>query len=584
MSFCDYTTQKDLRIRSRLLGSLKWGIFAAVLLYMCVILLTEKRYQKKDSVISSVHTKVKGVADADSRIWDTAEYTIPSPGGSSFFVLTNIIKTENQKEGNCSEFPSPKTICSQADSCKKGYADPQSNGIQTGRCIQYNSTVKTCEVRAWCPVESKSTPEPAILGSAENFTVLIKNNIHFAAFNYTTKNILPEYNVTCVYNKVTAPQCPIFRLGDILKEAGHHFSQVAILGGIMGIEINWNCNLDRWLHRCRPQYSFRRLDDKVVDERLYPGLNFRFARYYKMQDQSDLRTLIKAYGIRFDIQVYGTGGQFSWLELVMFIGSYLSYFGLATVVIDFIISLYCKRCCSTTSGQRYFDKEKYEEIPGPCILTSCQELKFVSFVDQEDIIMVDKKIKKSLQVTKGKKVKRGKKTDNIVLAQLELSAIDGLEELPLYPRSAKKSSAIPSWCRCLKCLPENAFEDQLCCRYQNGECITNSEMFRKLVLQRLALVHILQYNNPLINRHSIGKKQLAECARNQYVQWRFGSNKNMMDFAKIPSCCKHEIENTFNGDASETSLQHADKDTKMQSASDTSRKPLLKQQPMATLP
>ncbi|XP_072271993.1 P2X purinoceptor 7 isoform X1 [Pyxicephalus adspersus] len=580
MSLCEYTTQKDIRIGSRLLGTLKWGIFAVVLLYMCVILLTEKRYQKKDSIISSVHTKVKGVSDADSRIWDTAEYTIPSPGGSSFFVLTNIIKTENQKEGNCPEFPIPKTICSQDDSCKKGYADPQSNGIQTGKCVQFNSTFKTCEVRAWCPVEFKSTPEPAILGSAENFTVLIKNNIHFAAFNYTTKNILPEYNVTCVYNKATAPLCPIFRLGDILKEAGENFSQVAILGGIMGIEIHWKCNLDRWFHSCHPQYSFRRLDDKVVDERLYPGLNFRFARYYKNQDQTNLRTLIKAYGIRFDIQVYGTGGKFSWFELVMFIGSYLSYFGLATVVIDFLISLYCQSCCSATSGQRYYDERKYEEIPGPCVLTSCQELMFVSFVDQEDIKMVDKKLRKSLQMTIGKIIKRGKMTDNMVLAQLELSSFDGLEELPLYPRSSRKSSAIPSWCQCLKCLPATRFEGQLCCRYQNGECITNSEMFRKLVLQKQALVHILQYNNPLLNRHSITKKQLAECAQKQYVQWRFGSNMDILDFARIPNCCKHEIDNMFNGETCETSLEHADKETKMQSTSAPSSKPLLKQPPL----
>ncbi|XP_072271994.1 P2X purinoceptor 7 isoform X2 [Pyxicephalus adspersus] len=517
MSLCEYTTQKDIRIGSRLLGTLKWGIFAVVLLYMCVILLTEKRYQKKDSIISSVHTKVKGVSDADSRIWDTAEYTIPSPGGSSFFVLTNIIKTENQKEGNCPEFPIPKTICSQDDSCKKGYADPQSNGIQTGKCVQFNSTFKTCEVRAWCPVEFKSTPEPAILGSAENFTVLIKNNIHFAAFNYTT---------------------------------------------------------------CHPQYSFRRLDDKVVDERLYPGLNFRFARYYKNQDQTNLRTLIKAYGIRFDIQVYGTGGKFSWFELVMFIGSYLSYFGLATVVIDFLISLYCQSCCSATSGQRYYDERKYEEIPGPCVLTSCQELMFVSFVDQEDIKMVDKKLRKSLQMTIGKIIKRGKMTDNMVLAQLELSSFDGLEELPLYPRSSRKSSAIPSWCQCLKCLPATRFEGQLCCRYQNGECITNSEMFRKLVLQKQALVHILQYNNPLLNRHSITKKQLAECAQKQYVQWRFGSNMDILDFARIPNCCKHEIDNMFNGETCETSLEHADKETKMQSTSAPSSKPLLKQPPL----
>lgn len=46
-------------------------------------------------------------------------------------------------------------------------------------------------------------------------------------------------------------------------------------GGIVGIEINWDCNLDKWLHRCEPKYGFRRLDDKKTNEALYPGNNFR---------------------------------------------------------------------------------------------------------------------------------------------------------------------------------------------------------------------------------------------------------------------------------------------------------------------
>lgn len=43
----------------------------------------------------------------------------------------------------------------------------------------------------------------------------------------------------------------------------------------MGIEINWDCTLDKWLHRCSPKYGFRRLDDKKASEALYPGYNFR---------------------------------------------------------------------------------------------------------------------------------------------------------------------------------------------------------------------------------------------------------------------------------------------------------------------
>ncbi|XP_053555736.1 P2X purinoceptor 7 [Bombina bombina] len=508
---CEYTTNKEVRIRSVPLGILKFMIFFSVLLYMCYILITEKRYQKKDSVISSVHTKVKGVLDVDSRIWDTAEYTFPSPGGDSFFVLTNYIKTEDQVEGVCPEFPSPKTICSRDDICKKGHAAPQSNGIQTGRCVQFNSQYKTCEISAWCPVESKSTPVPAVLGSAENFTVLIKNNIHFAAFNFTTKNILPKYNMSCIYDRITAPQCPIFRLGDILKEAGENFSQVAIQGGIMGIEINWRCDLDLSSDKCIPQYSFRRLDDKVIDERLYPGLNFR---YYKMKGNSEKeqRILIKAYGIRFDIQVYGTGGKFNWYELILFIGSYLSYF--------------------------------YEKACGPCII---KPLRYVSFVDQDNFIMVDTNLTKSLQKTEGECVQKENTlgfSKATLHSQCSIQTEMAVNESEIHLLNIKKKpspSSRPQWCKCLKCLGRKKFEDQLCCRLNNGECITNSDLFKKMVLSTDNLIYILQYNNPLLNKHDISKEDLVQCAEKQYIRWRFGSNKDVLGFATIPSCCKNAI-------------------------------------------
>ncbi|XP_053313479.1 P2X purinoceptor 7 [Spea bombifrons] len=557
MSCFEYTTQKDVRIRSIPLGILKYFISLSVFVYMCCILITEKGYQEKDSVISSVHTKVKGVLDAENRIWDTAEYTIPSLGTNSFFVLTNIVKTENQAQGFCPEFPNRKTICSRDDICKKGYADPQSNGIQTGRCVQYNSSYKTCEIRAWCPVESKNTPDPAVLGSAENLTVLIKNTIHFAEFNYTTKNILPEYNVSCIYHRIKAPHCPIFRLGDVFKEAGESFSQVAVLGGIMGIEINWNCDLDFWAFSCRPHYSFRRLDDKVVDERLYPGLNFRFARYYQSPNRGEQRTLIKATGIRFDIQVYGTGGQFRWFRLIIFIGSYLSYFGLATVLIDVLIGLYCESCCDPKSSQKFYDDLKYEKVTGPSILTSCQKLRFVSFVDHDEIIMVDKALNRSLQKTRGRHIKReafANITETIPQNYSETTTASEAEAQPLTKGNLDQTILRPPWCQCSKCSKMKAFEDQLCCRLEDGECITRSDMFKRLVLSRETLLYVLQYSNPLLKASSVSNTELLDCAKKQYIRWRFASNKVVLDFAVIPNCCKHEIERVFKHDFAETSF------------------------------
>lgn len=43
----------------------------------------------------------------------------------------------------------------------------------------------------------------------------------------------------------------------------------------MGLQINWDCNLDRAASHCVPKYSFRRLDNKDSANTISPGYNFR---------------------------------------------------------------------------------------------------------------------------------------------------------------------------------------------------------------------------------------------------------------------------------------------------------------------
>lgn len=97
-------------------------------------MLWNRKYQEFDLVVSSVTTKVKGVAQmnvlgAAELVWDVVDYSGPgaqvgqglwipgqSVGGAgfkpsgllfqnknSFFVLTNVIVTKNQKQGKCPE-------------------------------------------------------------------------------------------------------------------------------------------------------------------------------------------------------------------------------------------------------------------------------------------------------------------------------------------------------------------------------------------------------------------------------------------------------------------------------------------------
>ncbi|XP_026980617.1 P2X purinoceptor 7 isoform X3 [Sagmatias obliquidens] len=521
---CQHTSAKVVLIENLWIGTLKKLFIVGTLLYICFALVNDKRYQWKEPVVSSVHAKVKGVGEVKKEImenglkkvvwnvFDTADYTVPLQG-NSFFVMTNFLKIEGQEQGLCPEYPTRGTLCSSDRGCKKGWMGPKSKGIQTGRCIEYKGKQKTCEVSAWCPVEAvEKAPEPALLGSAENFTVLIKNNIDFPRHNYTTRNILPDINVTCTFHKTQNPQCPIFRLGDIFQETGDNFSDVAIQGGIMGIEIYWDCNLDSWFHHCRPKYSFRRLDDKTAKESLYPGYNFRYAKYYK-ENNTEKRTLIKAFGIRFDILVFGTGGKFDIIQLIVYIGSNLSYFGLT--------------------------------------------LKYVSFVDEPHIRMVNQRLLgRSLQDAEGEEVPRPP-MDFTDLSRLPLS----LHEPPPIPGQPEtiqllsegatpRSSDCPNWCQCGKCLPSQLPErqrclEELCCRKKLGACITTSEPFKKLILSRHVLQFLLHYQEPLLVLDADStNSQLRHCAYRCYTTWRFGS-QDLADFAILPSCCRWRIRREF---------------------------------------
>ncbi|XP_077811670.1 P2X purinoceptor 4 isoform X10 [Macaca mulatta] len=334
----EYDTPRIVLIRSRKVGLMNRAVQLLILAYVIGwVFVWEKGYQETDSVVSSVTTKVKGVAVTNTsklgfRIWDVADYVIPAQE-NSLFVMTNMILTMNQTQDLCPEIPDVTTVCKSDANCTAGSAGTHSNGVSTGRCVPFNRSVKTCEVAAWCPVEDDThVPQRNIL-----------------------PNITTTYLKSCIYDAKTDPFCPIFRLGKIVENAGHSFQDMAVEGGIMGIQVNWDCNLDRAASLCLPRYSFRRLDTRDVEHNVSPGYNFRFAKYYRDPAGKEQRTLIKAYGIRFDIIVFGKAGKFDIIPTMINIGSGLALLGMATVLCDIIV-LYCMK------KRLYYREKKYKYV------------------------------------------------------------------------------------------------------------------------------------------------------------------------------------------------------------------------------
>ncbi|XP_030655826.1 P2X purinoceptor 5 isoform X7 [Nomascus leucogenys] len=368
LSLFDYKTEKYVIAKNKKVGLLYRLLQASILLYLVVwVFLIKKGYQDVDtSLQSAVITKVKGVAftntsDLGQRIWDVADYVIPAQGENVFFVVTNLIVTPNQRQDVCAENEGiPDGACSKDSDCHPGEAVTAGNGVKTGHCLRRDNSARgTCEIFAWCPLETSSRPEEPFLKEAEDFTIFIKNHIRFPKFNFSKSNVIDVKDRSFLKSCHFGPKnhyCPIFRLGSVIRWAGSDFQDIALEGGVIGINIEWNCDLDKAASECHPHYSFSRLDNKL-SKSVSSGYNFRFARYYRDAAGVEFRTLMKAYGIRFDVMVNGKAGKFSIIPTIINVGSGVALMGAGAFFCDLVLIYLIKK-------REFYRDKKYEEVRG----------------------------------------------------------------------------------------------------------------------------------------------------------------------------------------------------------------------------
>ncbi|XP_027751179.1 P2X purinoceptor 6-like isoform X3 [Empidonax traillii] len=355
----DYKTAKFSLTRNRRVGLLHRLLQLSALGYLLGwMLLLRKGYQERDAAPRvAVVTKVKGAAPtgaAGRRLWDAADLTWPPQGENVLFLVTNFIATAQQAQGTCPESPSVlDAMCAEDADCPVGNPVVRGNGIKTGKCVMFNATHSTCEIYGWCPVENSTLPRKPLLAEAENFTLFIKNTVHFTKFNFSKCNTLqtsdPNYFKSCTYDPVFNPSCPVFRVRNMVEAAGENFGDLALLGGSIGVLIKWDCDLDHPAAQCQPQYFFSLQDTRY---------NFRTASYYWDSQRQLYRNLLKLYGLRFDISVHGQAGKFSIIPTAVSFGTGIAFFGAATVVCDLVL-LYLD-----AKADLYW-KEKFEEAKPP---------------------------------------------------------------------------------------------------------------------------------------------------------------------------------------------------------------------------
>ncbi|CAF4893797.1 unnamed protein product [Rotaria sp. Silwood1] len=356
--FTEYETPKLVLIHSAKYAGILRIIQIIILIYSVIYLLIyEKGYQKQDTaVISSVTLKVKGIGYAHTLenktlIIDVADYIIPPSENNAIFIMSNFVQTDQTRTICAEHIKVEGAKCQNDTQCSSKPFTPDMNGRWTGRCLlspekdignETTNITKTrtglCEYAGWCPPEDDLTSTMLIQGVLD-FTLFIKNFIEFPMFEVKHKNMVDSLKKSCTYHPKDHKDCPIFTIDYIMSEAEKNITERNLMlryGGVVRIKLDWDCNLDRNIKLCKPEYSFARLDVPFYEKPFSKGFNFRHATAWK-HNEDHFRALTKAFGLRFIISVSGKAGKFDIITSTLNIGSLVGLFGLATFVCDILL-------------------------------------------------------------------------------------------------------------------------------------------------------------------------------------------------------------------------------------------------------
>ena len=293
-----YTTSKSVKVYSlrAVLAyySLCALIFGYVILYM---MLWNRGYQTYDSMIGTVHTKIKGSATAvqsldpalAAKVWDAED--LVKYNSDSFFVPTKFSVTK-QTQGTCSTGARSQSKTLKGvwtEKCTKDGHECQEgmqtfHGVQTGSCISDGQSLgpdmgliglckggalndascfgdddqatcaegggkckgSFCELRAWCPTEGSipDATDTVHLDGWGNFSVFARIDAVFPKFGKQHNNLQQANGEQglCPISQMDKGKCVaanLLFLRDVLERANVSFGDAADTGAEILLQVRW---------------------------------------------------------------------------------------------------------------------------------------------------------------------------------------------------------------------------------------------------------------------------------------------------------------------------------------------------------
>ena len=329
-----YDTVQVVRLKSRRVAVLYNALVGAIIAWIIYSLVSDDGHQASCPAVVSRSLKIKGVG-----------YTEPGGGGGNAtrmtYDATDLVTTDSmgffvplgmrqttQRRGRCASTEGPACNAGNATvACAAGEVAGLDGGILTGGCSLDEGL---CEVEGWCPGEVDSQMLPIM--NAMNFTAFVRINVRFPCGHDGAG--IPKHANNLPNSTALTPGINLFTLGEIVDLAGVDRDSIQEAGADIVMSTAFDCDLDRHMRECAPEpFSATRIDDAAV---VSSGYNIRRA-YVRQTD--DERVLQKLVGVRVRVQVNGRGRHFDLLTLVTHFGSGLALIGLATVMVDFIMSM-----------------------------------------------------------------------------------------------------------------------------------------------------------------------------------------------------------------------------------------------------